>query len=231
MSELFELLSKGGWLMVPIGLASVLCLAFFVERIWSLQRPRVLPQQFLEKIFELLGQQRYLEAQAFCKGNASPIAAILDAGIRYHGRSRAVIHEEMEAAGRREVHFLERFLEAIGAIATVAPLLGLLGTVTGMIQVFQRVVQQASTGEIVDAGGLANGIWEALITTAAGLAVAIPAYLAYRTIASIVDAYSVEMAEVGNRALEYLVDEHERPQALPLADASHEIQDEARELK
>jgi biopolymer transport protein ExbB len=100
-----------------------------------------------------------------------------------------------------------------------------------MIQVFQRVVQQASTGEIVDAGGLANGIWEALITTAAGLTVAIPAYLAYRTITSIVDGYAVEMAEVSNRALEYLVDEQERPRVLSLPEHSSESLDDDRKPK
>ena len=211
MRELYELLAKGGWLMIPIGLSSLICLTYFFERIWALQHHRVMPPQFIDKIFDMLRDQRHLEAQAFCKGNASPIARIFDAGIRYHGRARSVIQAEMEAAGRRELHFLERRLEGIGAIATIAPLLGLLGTVTGMIQVFQRVVQQASTGAVVDAGGLANGIWEALITTAAGLTVAIPAYLAYRTIAGRVDAYAVDMAEFANRALAFLVDEAERP--------------------
>ncbi|QED29464.1 MotA/TolQ/ExbB proton channel family protein [Microvenator marinus] len=211
IEQSYEFLSKGGWIMIPIALCSVVALALFIERLWSLQKNRALPPRFLEVIDKLLRQERYAEAEALCHQSESHIARILEEGIRYAGRDQAVIRERMEAAGQREVYFMERFTGALGAIATVAPLLGLLGTVTGMISVFQRVVAQASQGQAVDPGGLANGIWEALITTAAGLTVAIPAYLAYRFVLSIVDRYAVDMADIALKASEYLVPEAQRP--------------------
>lgn len=211
MSDVYEFLSKGGWLMVPIAVSSVVALAFFLERLWSLQRSRVLPPRFLELMRKLLRERRYQEAATLCQGNDSHISAILSAALRYAGRDREVVKEVMEEAGQREVYFMERFVGAIGAIATVAPLLGLLGTVIGMITVFQRVVNQASAGQAADAGALANGIWEALITTAAGLTVAIPAYLAYRYIQSVIDRYSVEMVDVSLNMAEHLVPEEQAP--------------------
>lgn len=211
MTEVFEFLGKGGWLMVPIGLSSVMALGFFLERLWSLQEAKVLPPRFLEVLAKLLRERRFEQAEALCKGNDSHIAAVIEAGIRYAGRDRAVVKEVMEEAGQREVHYMERFVGALGSVATVAPLLGLLGTVTGMIAVFQRVVNQTAAGQSADAGALANGIWEALITTAAGLTVAIPAYLAYRYIESRIDRYAVEMADVSLRLAEYLVPEGQAP--------------------
>ena len=211
MTEVFEFLSKGGWLMVPIGLCSIVALAFFLERLWSLQANKVMPSRFLEVIGKLLQDGKFEQAEAMCQGNDSHIAAVLEAGVRYAGRDRAVVKEVMEEVGQREVHYMERFVGALGAIATVAPLLGLLGTVTGMISVFQRVVNQTAAGQSADAGALANGIWEALITTAAGLTVAIPAYLAYRYIESKIDRYAVEMADVSLRLAEFLVPPSQAP--------------------
>ncbi len=211
MSEVFDFLARGGWLMIPIGAASVIALGLFVERLWQLQRNKALPSRFLEVVTRLLKQERFQEAEALCHGNDSHVARVLEAGIRYVGRDREIIKEVMEEAGQREVYFMERFTGALGSVATVAPLIGLLGTVTGMIQVFQRVVNNAGSGQPVDPGALANGIWEALLTTAAGLAVAIPAYLAYRYVLSIIDRYAIEMGEVALRAAEYLVPEEQRP--------------------
>jgi biopolymer transport protein ExbB len=211
MTEVYEFLAKGGWLMVPIAISSVVALAFFLERLWSLQRARVLPPRFLEVMEKLLKERRYEEAAALCQGNDSHISAVLGAALRYSGRDREVVKEVMEESGQREVYFMERFVGALGAIATVTPLMGLLGTVVGMITVFQRVVNQASAGQAADAGALANGIWEALITTAAGLTVAIPAYLAYRYIQSVIDRYAVEMVDVSLSMAEYIVPEAQAP--------------------
>jgi len=211
MSDVFDFLAKGGWLMIPIAACSVVALGFFLERVWSLQRAKVLPARFLDIVSELLEASRFQEAEAMCRGNDSHIAAVLEQGIRYHGRDRAVVKDVMQEAGQREVHFMERFVGTLSAVATIAPLLGLLGTVTGMISVFQRVVNQASAGHAADAGALANGIWEALITTAAGLTVAIPAYLAYRYVNGLIDRYAVEMVDVSLRAAEYLVPEEQSP--------------------
>ena len=214
IQDIYSFLSKGGWLMIPIGVCSVLALGLFFERMWSLQRTKVIPARFLTMLMKHVKEGRFQEAEAMCEGNDSHLAAILHAGLRYAGRDRAIIKEVMEEAGQREIHFMERFLGAIGAIATISPLLGLLGTVTGMITVFQRVVAQAAAGTPADPGGLANGIWEALITTAAGLTVAIPTYLAYRYIESRIDRFSVEMIDISLDAAEYMVPENQSPISL-----------------
>jgi biopolymer transport protein ExbB len=211
MKEVYELLAKGGWLMIPIAICSLVALALFLERMWSLQRAKVLPERFLQLMTKLLRERRYQEAESLCQGSDSYVARVLASGVRYSGRSRAIIKEVMEESGQRQMALMERFTGAIGAIATVTPLVGLLGTVTGMIQVFQRVVAQGAANQQVDAGALAAGIWEALVTTAAGLTVAIPTYLGYRYILGMIDRYAVEMGEVAEDALEYLVTEEESP--------------------
>jgi biopolymer transport protein ExbB len=218
MGATFDFLARGGWLMVPILLCSVLGLTFFLERLWSLQRQKILPPRFLDVVSRLLSERRFSEAEALCHQSDAPIAAVLGAGVRYAGRPRGLIKEVMEEAGRRELFYMERFTSALGVISTISPLLGLLGTVTGLIQMFQRVVNtSAATGGGVDVGQLASGIWEALITTAAGLTVAIPVFLAYRFILSKIDHYAVEMEEIGLRAVEYLVaSTDEAPSAPPI---------------
>jgi biopolymer transport protein ExbB len=125
------------------------------------------------------------------------VARVLASGLRHRGKERGLIKEVMEEVGRREATWLERGVGVLGLIANIAPLLGLLGTVTGMIRVFQQVVAQAGAdgGGQVNAGALANGIWEALITTAAGLAVAIPTFVMYKFLTGRIDAFLVELEE------------------------------------
>ncbi|MGM0558866.1 MAG: MotA/TolQ/ExbB proton channel family protein [Myxococcota bacterium] len=209
MNEVYEFLSKGGLLMIPILGASVIGLGFFLERLWALQRTRVIPQRFIEVVRNMLREKRFHEAENLCQTNESPIAAILEAGIQHAGCERSVVKEVMLEKGERELFFLERFVNALGAIATISPLMGLLGTVIGMIDVFQRVVNQAGAGGAVDPGAMANGIWTALITTAAGLTVAIPVYLAYRYIMGRIDRYAVDLEDVALEMAEYLVPESE----------------------
>lgn len=209
MNEVYEFLAQGGVLMIPILASSVVALAFFLERLWALQESRVIPPRFVDVLRGKLEEDRFSEAESLCQTNESPIAAILEAGVQHAGCTRAVIKEVMLEKGEREVFFLERFINALGAIATVTPLMGLLGTVIGMIDVFQGVVNQASQGGAVNAGAMANGIWTALITTAAGLTVAIPVYLAYRYIMGRIDRYAVELEDVALEMAEYLVPESE----------------------
>lgn len=212
MKEVFEFLAKGGIFMIPIALCSILGLAFFLERLWSLQRTKILPTRFLEVVSRLLQERRFADAENLCMQNDNPIAAVLGAGLRYSGRERELIKEVMEEAGRREVFFMERFTNALGAISTISPLLGLLGTVVGLIRMFQRVVDSANQGQsMVDVGLLASGIWQALITTAAGLTVAIPVFLAYRYVLSKIDRYAVEIEDIGLKAMEVLVQEDQSP--------------------
>jgi len=174
--EVLELVKAGGWLMLPIILSSVIALAIIAERLWSLQVRRVLPKHLVaqvwrwEKIHQL-DDEHIKELQA-----SSPLGAILAAGIVNRHQSRDVMKESIEDTGRHVVHELERYLNTLGTIAAVSPLLGLLGTVFGMIQVFSTITTQG----VGDPGALAGGISKALITTAAGLSVAIPALMFYR---------------------------------------------------
>lgn len=196
LNKSYTFLAKGGILMIPILACSVIALAFFFERLWNLQRRKIIPARFLEVIGDLLKKGKLNEAASLCKTNPSPLAAMLKAGIEHAGRTRKTIKEAILEAGEKQLFQMERFVNALGAIATISPLIGLLGTVTGMIRVFQGVVSQAASGGAVDAAFLANGIWEALLTTAAGITVAIPTYLAHRYVLGKVDAYAVELESI-----------------------------------
>lgn len=212
MTEVFEFLSKGGYFMLPILLCSVVGLALFLERLWSLQRAKIMPPRFLEVVSRLLQERNFSKAEDLCNRHDNPAAAVLSAGLRYQGRDREIIKEAMEEAGRREVFFLERFTNALGSISTITPLLGLLGTVVGLIRMFQQVVASAQQGQsMVDVGLLASGIWQALITTAAGLTVAIPVFLAYRYVLGRIDRYAVDLEDISTRAMEVLVPQAQAP--------------------
>jgi biopolymer transport protein ExbB len=201
--SIYELLEKGGILMVPILLASVLALVVFFERLWVLQRRRVVPSGFTRAVFSLIQQRKYTEAESLCLENGSPLANVFATGLKHRGKRRELIKETMEETGELELATLERFVQVVSTVATVSPLLGLLGTVTGMIKVFKDVATQADPQINV----LAGGIWEALITTAAGLTVAIPAYAMFRYLMSRIDRFSHEIAEQALRAVELIDDE------------------------
>lgn len=162
--------------MLPIILSSVIALAIIAERLWSLQVRRVLPKHLVaqvwrwEKIHQL-DEEHMKELQA-----SSPLGAILAAGIVNRHQDRDVMKQSIEDTGRHVVHELERYLNTLGTIAAISPLLGLLGTVFGMIEVFSTITTQG----VGDPGALAGGISEALITTAAGMSVAIPTLMFYR---------------------------------------------------
>ena len=197
MSEAYDFLAKGGVLMIPILLCSVVALAIFLERLWSLRKVKVIPSTFLQKVTKLIHLRQFDRASDLCDRASSGVAHILSAGLRQAGKDRATIKEVMEEAGRRVAANLERGTGVLSSVVAIAPLLGLLGTVTGMIKVFQRVVNQvgADGAGQVNAGALASGIWEALITTAAGLSVAIIAFLMFKMVTTQVDRLLVDMEE------------------------------------
>lgn len=170
MFQFFAYIIDGGILMVPIGFCSILSLAIIIDRLWHLREKKVLPASFLQEVKMLLNQKKISEALELCQKTWQPVSRILEAGILKHRRSRDEIKEAIENTGKQEVVFLERYLDALATIASISPLLGLLGTVTGMIEVFQVISLQG----VGDPNALAGGISEALITTAAGLLVAIP---------------------------------------------------------
>ncbi|MBN2231943.1 MAG: MotA/TolQ/ExbB proton channel family protein [Deltaproteobacteria bacterium] len=189
---MYQFVFKGGVLMYPILICSVLSLAILLERLWALRRSRVIPGNFVREIDSLIREQKISEAMSLCKLNDTHVARILHAGLRNYGKRRDAIKEAIEEVGRIEAAALERFLTTLGTIAGIAPLLGLLGTVTGMIKAF-TVISQAGVG---NPQLLAGGISEALITTAAGLTVAIPSFVFYKYLRSRVDKMVLRMEHI-----------------------------------
>src|SRR5690606_1889110 len=146
MNDAYEFLAKGGVVMIPIALCSVIALTVFLERLWALQRQRVLPVQFISLLKKAVREGRWERARSLCDSNESTVSRVARAGLRYINRRREIVRDALQEAGRREISYLERFLPALGAIASIAPLLGLLGTVTGMIKVFGRVAEEYDKG-------------------------------------------------------------------------------------
>ena len=173
---MFEYLQAGGPVMIPIAICSVIAVATFLERMWALRRNQVVPDGFCVEIVELVRQRRWDDAGTLCKMRPLAIARVLEAALEARGRGRSEIKERIEEVGRREAAEMERYIPILGTIASIAPLLGLLGTVGGMILTFQVIEQHGAT----DIGNLAGGISQALITTFAGLSVGIPALVGNR---------------------------------------------------
>lgn len=188
MLETFE---KGGVMMYPLLLCSVIAVAIFFERLFALRRSNVLPRDFVDTIEDLIIREKIPEAVATCNKNGSAIANILIAGIKNFGARRELIKETIEEVGRREAANLSRYTEALSTISAVSPLLGLLGTVTGIIKVFDAV----ATGGLGDPSMLSAGISEALITTVTGLCIAIPALVAYKYLLARADRFVIQMEE------------------------------------
>lgn len=197
---MWELVVAGGWVMLPILLCSALALAIVVERLWSLRAGVVAPPRLTRQIPDLAAAPSLNERSLAALRANSPLGRILAAGLANRGETRALIRERIEEAGRQVVHELERYLNTLGTIAAVTPLLGLLGTVLGMIKVF-RAITAAGVG---DAQALAGGISEALLTTAAGLCVAIPALILYRYLRGRVEELVVGMEAEAIRFMESL---------------------------
>ncbi len=188
-----DVINKGGMVMIPIILCSIFALAIILERLMNLYKSKTDSTRFMDDITGALKRNRISEALEICEQTQQPVAHILKAGIIKHDRSRYEIREAIEDAGLHEVPKLEKNLSALATIAHVSPLLGLLGTVTGMVNTFQIIQQKAQTMYPVDASVLAKGIWEALITTVAGLIVAIPSFVAYNFLVSKVGNLVLEM--------------------------------------
>ena len=197
---MLEFVIKGGPVMVPLLLCSVISLSIIVERCLSLRRNRILKYDVLQRIEELLRDRKIPEASTLCKRYPSSMTRILLAAILNHDKSRQEIKEIIEDAGRQEVPVLERYLTVLGTIASIAVLLGLLGTVTGMIRTFNTI---AALG-YGHPEALASGISEALVATATGLAIAIPTLILYNIFTSKVDSLVIEMEKNALRMLSIL---------------------------
>lgn len=186
---MLELLIAGGWVMWPIGICSAVALAIILERFWTLRRRAVLPPGLGEEVREWAAQHKLDPAHVEALRRNSPLGEVLAAGIAVRHRPRDIIKERIEDVGRHVVHQMERFLNTLGTIAGIAPLLGLLGTVIGMIRMFLAILEHG----VGDVAQLAGGIGQALVTTAAGMIVAIPALMFHRYFRGRVAEYVVDM--------------------------------------
>lgn len=173
---MFELLKAGGWLMFPILLCSVAALVICLERGWSLRSARIMPKHLVAQVWSWIKNNQLDKSKLKTLKNSSPLGEILASGLVNHVHGRETMKESIQDAGRHVVLSLERYLNTLGTIAQITPLLGLLGTVVGMIDVFTVITLQG-TG---DANALSRGISEALITTATGLTIGIPALIFHR---------------------------------------------------
>jgi biopolymer transport protein ExbB len=186
---MFEIVTAGGIVMAPIILCSILALAIILERFWTLREQRVVPAELTDKVWQWVENRSLSDKQIMALEQHSPLGRVLAAGLANRHRDRAVMIEAIEDAGRHVTHDLERYLNMLGTIAAISPLLGLLGTVTGMIRTFKAI----TVAGVGNPAAMAGGIAEALLTTAAGLLVAIPALVAYRYLRGRVDAHVIQM--------------------------------------
>jgi len=207
---MWDVIQKGGPLMYLIILCSIVALAVVIERLYHLHRARIDSDKFMESISNTLRRNRVMEAIDLCEKTPGPVAHIIKAGILKHDRSRTEIKEAIEDAGVCEVPRLEKNLGALATIAHISPLLGLLGTVTGMVKAFQIIQEKATSLHLVSPGDLAGGIWEALITTAAGLIVAIPTFVAYNYLVSRVKGFILEMERTATDLINILAQKGEQ---------------------
>ncbi|MCP4638904.1 MAG: MotA/TolQ/ExbB proton channel family protein [bacterium] len=201
---LVQLIVKGGLLMAPIIGCSVFALAIAIERLWSLRRASINTREFMHDIRSIVKQRRYREAVKLCDETDGPVARILRAGLMKYNRSKEEIREAIDDAGHLEIPRLERYLPALATCANITPLLGLLGTVAGIIKAFQQI--EHKKGQVSPAD-LAEGIGNALVTTAAGLTVAIPTIVIYNYFMSRVDNMILEM-EISSSELVELLTKH-----------------------
>ena len=204
---MLELIRAGGWPMIPIVLLMVVALGIVVERFWSLRRSRVMPPGLGQEVRAWVARGKPLEAAHVDSLRAtSPLGALLAAELDVRHRNRDTLRERVEDTGRHLVHRMERYLNTLGTIAAAGPLLGLFGTVVGMIEMFLGILDHG----IGDADQLAGGIGKALICTAAGMVVAIPALAFHRYFRGRIAGYIVDM-------------EHEAMQLMDVLDETHTL--------
>lgn len=197
---MFEIVKAGGWLMLPLILCSVLAAAIIIERLWTLQPKKVTPPDLAARVWGWAQKRQLDEQHLRALSQSSPLGMILAAGLANRHRSRDIMKESIEDTGRHVVHELEQYLNSLGTIAAITPLMGLLGTVIGMVKVFAAITEFG----VGNPAMLANGISEALITTAAGLSIAIPSLIGYRYLRGRIDALVVQMEKEATKLVEAL---------------------------
>ena len=209
---MLELIKAGGWVMLPLLLLAIVATAIISERFWSLRRKDVLPPGLGEEVREWARGRQLDPTHIDVLRRNSPLGELLAAALDVRYRPRELIKERVEDVGRHVMHQLERFMNTLGSIASVGPLLGLLGTVIGMIEMFLKIL---TTG-VGDVNQLAGGIGKALICTATGLVVAIPALMFHRYFRGVIAGYVVEMEKQAIALLD-TIDDGILPAAKPAA--------------
>lgn len=197
---MLEFISAGGWVMYPLQLCALLAVGIIAERYWTLTRKRVMPPGLVAQVWEWLKQNQIDKARLDGLRKGSPLGRILAAGLVNRQYPREQIKESIEEVGGQVAHEMGRFLTMLGTIAAIAPLLGLLGTVFGMIEVFSTITSEG----VGNASALAGGISKALITTATGLCIAIPSLIFYRALRAHVDNLVVAMEQESLKLLDVL---------------------------
>ncbi|HEB97739.1 MAG TPA: MotA/TolQ/ExbB proton channel family protein [Sedimenticola thiotaurini] len=192
--------------MWPIIACSVVAMAIIIERLWMLRTSRVVPDDLVSQVWQLHRRQEINSSRIKSIAEGSPLGRILAAGLTNRFHSKEVMKEAIEEVGRQVVHELERYLNTLGTIASISPLLGLLGTVIGMIKVFAAI----TTAGVGNPAVLAGGISEALITTAAGLSVAIPSLMFHRYLSGRVDFLVIRMEEEALKMVEVMQGERSK---------------------
>jgi len=202
--NLWQIFLAGGPVMWPILLCSIFALAIVIEKWFHLRRIKIDTEEFLSAILEKMKRHQIKEALQICDSTKSPVSNILKAGILKYDRPRPQVKEAIEDASLYEIPRLEKNLPALATIAHISPLLGLLGTVTGMVRAFQVIQAKATSFHPVSPGDLAGGIWEALLTTVAGLVVAIPTFVAYNYLVNRINNFILEMERASTEFVNFL---------------------------
>lgn len=195
---MFEFIKAGGWLMFPIILSSILALAIIIERFMALQVRKIVPREDIERARQMAATGKVNNAVLDDLRSSSLVGRVLAIGLESRELPRHIMKENVEEAGRHVVHSMERYMTALGTIAAITPLMGLLGTVLGMIQTFSAITRVG----VGNPAELAGGIAQALITTAAGISIAIVALIFHRYFKARVDNYVVEMEQEAVRLIE-----------------------------
>lgn len=206
---MFELMQRGGPMIWLIVASSIIGAVVFLKKLLDLHRAQIRAGDFLQGIFNILNRKNIVEAVSICEDTPGPVAGIARAAILHHDEPAEGIRRAIEEAGLAEIPRLERHVNLLATLAQITPLMGLLGTVLGMMQALLVMTQKAP---LVQSGDLMGGMWQALISTAAGLAVAIPAYAGYNFLVSRVESIVLDMEMASAEILAFLTG-HAQPKA------------------
>ncbi|MCM8764490.1 MAG: MotA/TolQ/ExbB proton channel family protein [Candidatus Omnitrophica bacterium] len=200
--SLWQFVIRGGWLMIPIIICGALTLAVIIERLIALRKSEIDAEKFINSVEEKMKKRKIRETLELCENTPGPVARLVYRALIKSDKPPEIIRENIQDEANLIIPYLEKYLGVLATIATIAPLLGLLGTVTGLIKAF--MVIEAKSG-LVNPTDLARGIWEALITTVAGLVVSIPAYLGYNYLVSRVNGLISDMERATSRMMDILL--------------------------